>query len=396
MLFCLLGVSTTALAATTSGSSKNGFIVVPKSYSNPSRGTMKLSYKIIAQDQRSTEKTLIMIPGGPGNNADYLETPAAINMLKTRFQIILINPRGSFKSPFLPTEYSDAEINQVKNMALDIEQLRLKLAVHSKTYVYGHSFGGLVGLVHAGLFPDSTSGLISHSSLANFKFYEYFVNNQHDFAKSNLAQNLFRILSLTGHTNLYAEYVSLIEQIEMKASRGEIKINTKTAPRVLTASEFRGQARSILQFPFEYSLKLLHSFADGTQEAQVFLDVNQSWDEKNFNYKTLLFLYCSEFLTDTQLSFKMVKSDHNIRDYYCDGKKVNRPEPLNFEKLIANINIPVLYMHGDYDLVAPAAITHKDFLKIKNLNDARLEKSGHQGLQNEPEQVAKYILNFSN
>lgn len=109
------------------------------------------SYEVIGQGP-----PLLYFMGGPGCSAALLRDEA--ELLSDRFAVYLIDPHGSGGStpPSDPSQYDPA------GHARFYDEVRRALGIEAAT-IMGVSFGALVALSYAAMFPDATRLCISVS-----------------------------------------------------------------------------------------------------------------------------------------------------------------------------------------------------------------------------------------
>ncbi len=107
-------------------------------------GGVRLAYSVSAQ----REASLVLLHGGSGTRVG----PGLIDHIDGRWQCWAPDLRGHGDSSHTPGHYALDEV------ALDIALL-IKEVVGSPSAVYGHSFGGHVGLALAAGWPDLVRGL---------------------------------------------------------------------------------------------------------------------------------------------------------------------------------------------------------------------------------------------
>lgn len=97
--------------------------------------------------------TLVYMHGGPGESC--LTYTYQAQKLRTHFHIISFDQYGVFRSDAIPEEQK-ADVKYHVDM---IEQMRIALGIKSWIPL-GHSFGGMLALVYAHTYPDSTDAVI--------------------------------------------------------------------------------------------------------------------------------------------------------------------------------------------------------------------------------------------
>lgn len=101
------------------------------------------------------QKTLVLIPGGPGQTFHKLEWAKFNNI-----NIVYFDPRGmGCSTPLQHNLINNPEFYSSKHTAYDLEQLRKHLGL-KKWAVYGHSFGTIPATIYASVYPQSTEVLL--------------------------------------------------------------------------------------------------------------------------------------------------------------------------------------------------------------------------------------------
>lgn len=115
---------------------------------------------------------LLILPGGPGLSAAYMQPVA--DALSGQCRCILPHPRGT-GAPAAGAE-SSASIS-LTGYVNDVEDLRAALGIQ-KWSVLGHSFGGMWAMAYAAAFPNRISRLVLASPGGmDLGFFSYFVDN---------------------------------------------------------------------------------------------------------------------------------------------------------------------------------------------------------------------------
>jgi pimeloyl-ACP methyl ester carboxylesterase len=117
-------------------------------------GGRSAAYEVVGEGE-----PLLYFQGGPGFSAALLRDDA--ELLADRFAVYLIDPPGSGGS----TPPSDPALYDHLGHARFYEEVRQALGVGPAT-IMGISFGGIVALTYASLFPDATTRCISVASRA--------------------------------------------------------------------------------------------------------------------------------------------------------------------------------------------------------------------------------------
>lgn len=102
---------------------------------------------------KGNSPTLVYMHGGPGESC--LTYSYQAQKLGERFHIISFDQYGVFRSDSIPEEQK----TDVKYHVELIEQMRISLGINNWIPL-GHSFGGMLALVYAHTYPDSTEAVI--------------------------------------------------------------------------------------------------------------------------------------------------------------------------------------------------------------------------------------------
>lgn len=97
---------------------------------------------------------IILLSGGPGNNAMQLES-VALN-LSQKYNVVLFEQRGTGRS--IPAKFDEKTIN-IKSAIEDINLLLNHLNVKSAIFI-GHSYGAELAAIFASQFPERVNSVI--------------------------------------------------------------------------------------------------------------------------------------------------------------------------------------------------------------------------------------------
>jgi proline iminopeptidase len=117
-------------------------------------------------------KPLILLAGGPGLNAIYLDS--IVVHLSSKYRCIVLDQRGTGKSTIATL---DAQAVTIKNYVSDLEALRKHLKQEKLTLV-GHSWGGMLSLHYVATYPNRVERLVLlNPGGPTRKFQAYFEDN---------------------------------------------------------------------------------------------------------------------------------------------------------------------------------------------------------------------------
>ncbi|MCE7864214.1 MAG: alpha/beta hydrolase [Bacteroidetes bacterium CHB5] len=132
-------------------------------------GSLKLYY-----EEYGKGPALYVLSGGPGEAPEH-PYRQIVDSLKSLYTCILIHQRGSGKSKDIPINQTTISIN---NYTQDIELLRRQRG-DKKITLLGISWGGLLAMNYAVLYPESVSNLILICSAPpSYKVWNVLYDNQ--------------------------------------------------------------------------------------------------------------------------------------------------------------------------------------------------------------------------
>lgn len=133
--YCMLLISASVLAQST----------------KPFTGYLEINGTKLYTEIKGAGETILVLHGGPGLNQSYLHPH--FNELSKRFRLVFIDMRGHGKSA-LPSPDS----LRLQFFADDIEMLR-KYLKQDKLNIIAHSWGAVVAIKYATLYPDKIKRL---------------------------------------------------------------------------------------------------------------------------------------------------------------------------------------------------------------------------------------------
>lgn len=163
-----------------------GTFEVPENYSHTSGQKLKIYWEKL-KSSSSTPQAIVLINGGPGMSHDSFHQTGEngymhdwFEPLRTHFDIYYFDQRGTGNSS--PVNYNNIRQRNYRSytsadISRDIEEMRKKIIKKEKIAVLGESYGGMVALRYATMFPDSVSKLVIHdSSPSNAYFTQMHIN----------------------------------------------------------------------------------------------------------------------------------------------------------------------------------------------------------------------------
>jgi len=143
------------------------FIKLAKRDSIPSTEIFTKQY---VQSKLGDRNTIILIPGGPGNDMGMYDDPA-MSIAQTFFQavdVILFDPRACGKSENCETRFCSLDY-----YIDDVEAIRQHFNIDpDHFFVFGQSYGSIAALGYAIRYPASLKKLLLIGAVASSAFYD--------------------------------------------------------------------------------------------------------------------------------------------------------------------------------------------------------------------------------
>lgn len=163
-----------------------GTLSVPESYALPGGQKLQIYWEKLKSTTPGAE-AIVLINGGPGMSHDSFHHATAggyardwFEALRTHFDVYYFDQRGTGKSQSMNfTNFSGRNYRcyGTPDISRDIEELRKNVIKKNQIAVLGESYGGMVALSYATMFPDAVSKLIIHDSApANSYFTRMHLN----------------------------------------------------------------------------------------------------------------------------------------------------------------------------------------------------------------------------
>lgn len=163
-----------------------GTLEVPENYSFTSGQKLNIYWEKL-KSSSSAPQAIVLINGGPGMTHDSFHQATNsgykhdwFEPLRTHFDIYYFDQRGTGNSS--PLSYTNMSRRNYRSytssdIARDIEEIRKNVIKKEKIAVLGESYGGMVALRYATMFPNSVSKLVIHdSSPSNAYFTQMHIN----------------------------------------------------------------------------------------------------------------------------------------------------------------------------------------------------------------------------
>ncbi|EKD81047.1 MAG: hypothetical protein ACD_39C02009G0002 [uncultured bacterium] len=164
-----------------------GKLTVPENYHFSASQKLEIYWEKLKSTSASPQ-AIVMINGGPGMPHDSFHQATAnggylkdwFYALRTDFDIYYFDQRGTGESSALSydiLERRNFKMYGTENICRDIEELRKNVIKKDKIAVLGESYGGMVALSYAIMYPDRVSKLVIHDSSPSNEYFTHMHKN---------------------------------------------------------------------------------------------------------------------------------------------------------------------------------------------------------------------------
>ncbi|CAF2635259.1 unnamed protein product [Rotaria sp. Silwood2] len=190
---------------------------------------------------------LLLLHGGPGATCELFESFEKF-LLKEGIEFYYYNQLGSF----LSDQPTDISLWTIERFADEVEQVRKALGLNQNNfYLFGHSWGGLLALEYALLYPNNLKGLIISNMMSSCQDYGSYV--EHVLAKQMDPKVLAAIREFEANDDYQNP-----EYMEILMSHFYIKhfCRLQPWPEVFSRAfqHLNGQVYTLMQGPSEFGI----------------------------------------------------------------------------------------------------------------------------------------------
>ena len=164
-----------------------GKLVVPENYDFSASQKLEIYWEKL-KSTSAAPQAIVLVNGGPGMSHDSFHRADGkggylkdwFYALRTDFDIYYFDQRGTGESS--PLSYDilsrrNIRLYATENICRDIEELRKNVIKKDKIAVLGESYGGMVALSYAILYPDRVSKLVIHDSSPSNEYFTHMHKN---------------------------------------------------------------------------------------------------------------------------------------------------------------------------------------------------------------------------
>lgn len=304
-----------------------------------------------------SQKSLVLIPGGPGQTFHKMEWVKSNNI-----NIIYFDPRGmGCSTPLNDKLLNNPDFYSSKYVAHDLEQLRQHLGI-SKWSIYGHSFGTIAASIYASLYPAATDTLILEGTI-----YSGGTELWYSPARKQLLQKVISTLPLDVQNKILSFETYNINSVWFS----QVLLDE------LPSGFDRDRLRQRIDRYFRYRSKQTSS---KIYTPRVFTDVTPY-----FSRNAHLILSCKELAADVYSPARLFSFDGNEFQYLENYTYSSECAEWEITKEIYtvkdySINVPTFYFHGEFDYLTTLDDAKKHFEQNQSSKKVflTLKYGGHQ------------------
>ncbi len=391
---------------------KWGVMRVPEDYSNPGGRTIKMYWEKL----RSTSpvpQAIVLINGGPGFTHDSFHNQFPdgsfgkdwFDALRSDFDIYYFDQRGTGHSNPLKSsmaDQTDFALYRTENICRDIEEFRKTVIGKDRIAILGESYGGMVALTYATMFPDSISKLVVHDSSPS---NDYYLHMHRNFSEG------IDLLD-TEIPGVKANFQTTLQRIDQGGivTFPPIPLDRNIFLCGCMPLTYRFESQKILGMMVEELARTGQSrIMNSLASAGFFIPVSQlDWDHPVFTpvFTTLLVQAlemhdeaaipafaneppCSPYdlpwLEAGILRIRRgLRNDLGLQSFF----------PYDLTRKLGSIRVPTLMIVGKHDMVTPARYAFQIRDGIPACGLMVLEGAGHGGFIEQNETVVPAIRNF--
>ncbi len=297
----------------------------------------------------SRKTFIILLHGGPGNNALDFRTSVSARKLEKKYAIVYWQQRGQGSSEGKFDRENMTIDLMTEDLYVLIKVLKYKYGNNLKLFLLGHSWGGELG----------TAFLIKKNYQNQIKGWIE-VDGAHDIPKINKeAVRMFlnigsEQIKLNNSKEKWQAVISYVKQIDTN------NISIKTG------RELNRKAHAVERY-------LLNDNVLQKPAGKTMSDIN--------------IMYHQDFLTGI-LSV--------MYTYIMNDKFYNEIETTSFTDELYKIKIPSLFLWGKYDFVVPSQLGVDAYNKVNTNNKEWhiFDKSGHFPMENQADEFVSVVTRF--
>ncbi|MBU1106362.1 MAG: alpha/beta hydrolase [Candidatus Riflebacteria bacterium] len=387
---------------------ERGTLVVPENYSFSASQKLGIYWEKLKSTSASPQ-AIILINGGPGmshdgfhrgdGNGGYLKD--WLYALRTDFDIYYFDQRGTGESSKLSYDIlsrRNIRLYGVENICRDIEELRKNVIKKDKIVVFGESYGGMVALKYAIMYPDRVAKLVIHDSSPSNEYFTHMHKNFSEMlavldlklpgVKENMVTSIQKFdknevsnaynIEITGRDflSIILNYTySMRGQVIIAYMVQDIALNGRSDILDALLGSMIGREDEPSFFSLPPTIVLVQTYE--MLDEKVVAAVQAGPDYQPWNYDWL--------------HNNVLQSRRDFREYV----RLNEFKGYNVISQLSKITAPTLVMVGETDFICPPA--YAQIIKDNIGSHCRLitiQNSSHSGFVEQNEYVVGKIRNF--
>lgn len=382
-----------------------GTIEVPENYSYPKSQKLKIYWEKLKSSSTAPE-AIVLINGGPGMSHDSFHQQTETGFkhdwfepLRTHFDIYYFDQRGTGNSSSLEygnmigrnyRSYTSSDISR------DIEELRKTVIKKKKIAVLGESYGGMVALRYATMYPESILKLVIHDSSPSNAYFNHmhinFSNGLVDLDKvfPGVRQNMItsvemfnkgEVSNAYGYTLNGNDFLTLC--LSYTYSRRGQYIMALMAAQIV--ADGRSDILDAILAPARAVQERTRASYTGLPAILALVQTTEMLDESAYygsaDAEPYTKAWCLERIVGPRIDFK------KAFDFSWSAK-------YNVISQLGRITAPAMVVVGETDFICPPAYAHVIKNGIPNCRLLLVKEAAHGGFVEQHELVVGKIRGF--
>lgn len=379
-------------------------------------GEFRIKAVLLSKSKESValQKTMIIVPGGPGESAEPLMTALQekemLNAMwsKLNLNVVLYDPRGTGDSLLpLPTTSYDGRILSSQLMAEDLYRVIQYVSPQKPVVLFAHSAGGQSVMRVAESHPSRVSHIVLSGASTNSR----------QMAEVNLIlqswQPLFwqKFVLENVPENQRAEWLKLYDDVEfvIKQQTKARAIGQHIHPQLRPISVLRFRQMMLTHINKDPSGESFYTLLKSYQAAfvemnlespltpPVLVDFHFNKDDfKDFKFDTKTWIQrqilCGEGFTFNELHSPIYFDGLTFHDYFCYG--LYNENEVFYEPDQSKIQMPLIYFAGGQDANVPLFVAHEVVARIPQAQWVYSEDAGHLFFVDKPYEMFTALEDF--
>ena len=170
--------------------------------------TLKNGYHAWTRCVGTGPMPILLLHGGPGGDHEYLECLAE-RLPLDRYRLYFYDQLGSYRSD----QPEDRSLWSVERFLEEVEEVRQGLGL-DRMVLFGHSWGGMLGIEYALSYPDHLAGLVISNMVPSIASYTEHLNELREALPPELQSQLAAYESRGDYQ--HPQYLKVVERLNQE------------------------------------------------------------------------------------------------------------------------------------------------------------------------------------